>query len=146
MARYRILDGVQRAWPPFERAKLTYAFRSLLDAGARLALGSDWHVAPPTPLEGIYAAVTRRTLDGRNPGGWIPEQRITVQEALSGYTMGAAFASFEENEKGSVSRGKLADFAMLDRDITQIPSSDIAEARVVMTVVGGRVAHSVLRA
>ena len=83
-----------------ERAKLTYAFRSLLDAGARVAFGSDWFVAPPTPLEGIYAAVTRRTLDGQNPDGWIPEQRITVEEALRAYTRDAAFASFEEADKG----------------------------------------------
>ena len=125
-----------------ERAKLTYAFRSLLDAGARLAMGSDWHVAPPTPLEGIYAAVTRRTLDGRNPGGWIPEQRITVEEALRGYTVDAAYASFEEADKGSLARGKLADFAMIDRDITRIPPEEIAEARVVMCVAGGRVVHA----
>ena len=125
-----------------ERAKLAYAFRSLLDAGARLALGSDWHVAPPTPLEGIYAATTRRTLDGANPGGWIPDQRITVEEALRGYTVDAAFAAFEEEEKGTLARGKLADFAVIDRDITRIPLTEIAEARVVMTVVGGRVAHA----
>ena len=84
-----------------ERAKTTYAFRSLLDAGATLAFGSDWFVAPPTPLEGIYAAVTRRTLDDQNPDGWVPEQKISVEEALRAYTSGAAYASFEENEKGS---------------------------------------------
>src|SRR4029077_18323394 len=84
-----------------ERAKLTYAFRALLDAGATVAFGSDWFVAPPTPLEGIYAAVTRRTLDGKNPGGWIPEQRITVEEALRAYTRVAAFASFDDGDKGS---------------------------------------------
>ena len=118
--------------------KLTYAFRSLLDAGARLAFGSDWFVAPPTPLEGIYAAVTRRTLDGKNPDGWVPEQRITVEEALRAYTIDAAFASFEETRKGSLERGKLADFAMIDRDITRIAAEEIADARVVTTVVGGR--------
>jgi predicted amidohydrolase YtcJ len=123
------------------RAKLTYAFRSLLDAGARVAFGSDWFVAPPTPLEGIYAAVTRRTLDGRNPGGWIPEQRITVEEALLAYTREAAFASFEDADKGSLTVGKLADFAMIDRDLTRIPPEEIVDARVARTVVGGRVVY-----
>jgi predicted amidohydrolase YtcJ len=124
-----------------ERAKLTYAFRSLLDAGARLAFGSDWFVAPPTPLEGIYAAVTRRTLDGKNPGGWIPEQRITVEEALRAYTIDAAFASFEETRTGSLERGKLADCTIIDRDITRIPAEEIAEARIIQTVVGGRLVY-----
>jgi predicted amidohydrolase YtcJ len=124
-----------------ERAKLTYAFRALLDAGARVAFGSDWFVAPPTPLEGIYAAVTRRTLDGANPGGWIPEQRITVEESLHAYTRDAAFASFEENQKGMIRAGMLADVVIIDRDITRIPSEQIADARVTMTIVDGRVIH-----
>ncbi len=81
-----------------ERAKTTYAFRSLRDAGATLAFGSDWFVAPPTPLEGLYAAVTRRTLDDRNPNGWIPEQKISVEDALRAYTRGAAYATFTERE------------------------------------------------
>ena len=83
-----------------DRITTTYAFRSLLDAKARLAFGSDWFVAPPTPLEGIYAAVTRRTIDDKNPGGWVPEQKITVEEALRAYTVDAAYASFEERLKG----------------------------------------------
>jgi predicted amidohydrolase YtcJ len=123
-----------------ERARTTYAFRSLIDAGARVAFGSDWFVAPPTPLEGIYAAVTRRTLDDRNPGGWIPEQRVTVEEALRAYTSAGAYASFEEAEKGMLVRGRLADFVLLDRDLTRIPPETIRDARVVMTVVGGRIA------
>jgi len=124
-----------------QRSRTTYAFRSLLDAGAHVAFGSDWFVAPPTPLEGIYAAVTRRTLDGAHPGGWHPEQKINVDEALRAYTSQAAFASFEEEDKGMIARGKLADFVVLDRDITQVPVETIADARVMMTVVGGRAVH-----
>jgi predicted amidohydrolase YtcJ len=125
-----------------ERGKGTYAFKSLLDNHARLAFGSDWFVAPATPLEGIYAAVTRRTLDGANPNGWYPEQKITVEDALHGYTSGAAYASYDERDKGTLERGKLADFAMIDRDITRIAPEEIAQARVMMTVVGGRIIHS----
>ena len=124
-----------------ERAKGTYAFRSLLDHGATLAFGSDWFVAPPTPLEGIYAAVTRRTLDDRHPGGWVPEQRITVEEALRAYTSGAARAEFRERDKGTLARGLLADFVLIDRDLTRVRPEEIRDARVVMTVVGGQVVY-----
>jgi predicted amidohydrolase YtcJ len=122
-----------------ERARGTYAFRSLLDAGAPLAFGSDWFVAPATPLEGIYAAVTRRTIDDKNPDGWVPEQKITVEEALRAYTIDAAFAEFAEAEKGSLERGKLADFVVIDRDLTRVAPETIRDARVMMTVVGGQV-------
>ena len=121
-----------------ERAKTTYAFKSLLDAEARLAFGSDWYVAPPTPLEGIYAAVTRRTLDDKNSGGWVPEQRIGVEDALRAYTLGGAHASFEEQEKGTLEPGKLADLVLIDRDLTRVPPETIRDARVVLTVVGGQ--------
>ena len=124
-----------------ERGKGTYAFRSLLDAGAKVAFGSDWFVAPPTPLEGIYAAVTRRTLDDAHPDGWYPEQKIGIEDALRGYTSGSAYASFEENDKGTLARGKLADFVMIDRDLTAIPPATIREARIMMTVVGGRIVY-----
>jgi predicted amidohydrolase YtcJ len=124
-----------------ERAKGTYAFKSLLDAGATLAFGSDWFVAPPTPLEGIYAAVTRRTIDDRNPGGWVPEQKITVDQALRAYTRGGAYASFEEKERGILTTGALADFAIIDRDITRVPPEQIRDARVSLTAVGGRVVY-----
>jgi predicted amidohydrolase YtcJ len=120
------------------RIKTTYAFRSLIDSGATLAFGSDWFVAPPAPLEGIYAAVTRRTLDDRNPGGWVPEQKISVEEAVRAYTVNAAYASFDEGRKGTLAAGRLADFVMLDRDIFQIAPEEIRSARVVMTFVGGR--------
>lgn len=125
-----------------ERGKGTYAFRSLLDNHTRLAFGSDWFVAPATPLEGIYAAVTRRTLDGANPAGWYPEQKITVEEALRAYTSGGAYASYDERDKGTLERGNLADFVLIDRDITRTPPEEIGQARVVMTVVGGRIVHS----
>ncbi len=124
-----------------ERAQLTYAFRSLRDAGARLAFGSDWFVAPPTPLLGIYAAVTRRTLDGKNPDGWIPQQKISVDDALRAYTINGAYASFDDSLKGSIERGKLADIVMIDRDITAIPPDQIADAKIVMTIVGGRIIY-----
>jgi predicted amidohydrolase YtcJ len=124
-----------------ERAKTTYAFRSLLDAGAKVAFGSDWFVAPPTPLEGIYAAVTRRTLDDKNPDGWVPQQKIGVQDALRAYTVTAAYASFEEGSKGTLERGKLADIVILDRDLTKIPPETIRDARVTHTIVGGNVIH-----
>ena len=124
-----------------ERVKGTYAFRSLLDTRAQLAFGSDWFVAPPTPLEGIYAAVTRRTLDDRNPGGWVPEQKITVEEALRAYTSGAAYAEYTEKDKGTLARGMLADMTLIDRDLTRIAPETIRDAHVVMTVVGGRVVY-----
>jgi predicted amidohydrolase YtcJ len=122
-----------------ERSRTTYAFRALLDAGARTAFGSDWFVAPPTPLEGIYAAVTRRTLDDRNPQGWVPEQRIGVEDALRAYTRGGAYASFEEQDKGTLEAGKLADFALIDRDLTRVAPETLRDAKVVLTAVGGQV-------
>jgi len=121
-----------------DRIKTTYAFRSLLDARATIAFGSDWFVAPPTPLEGIYAAVTRRTLDGKNTTGWVPQQKITVEEAVRAYTANAAYASFDESRKGILSKGWLADFVMLDRNIFEIPPEEIGAVRVRMTAVGGR--------
>lgn len=123
------------------RIDTTYAFRDLLDAGARVAFGSDWFVAPPTPIEGIYAAVTRRTIDGANPDGWVPRQKITVAEALRAYTRDAAFAAFEDGEKGMLAEGRLADFVVLDRDLFTIAPATLNEARVVLTAVGGRVVY-----
>lgn len=124
-----------------ERCKTTYAFRSLLDAKAVLAFGSDWDVAPLSPLEGIFAAVTRRTTDGKNPGGWFPEQKITVEEALRAYTASAAYAAFEENEKGTLSPGKLADFVVLSADLFAVKPEEIEKITVDATVAGGRVVH-----
>jgi predicted amidohydrolase YtcJ len=124
-----------------ERSKTTYAFRSLLDVKAKLAFGSDWFVAPPTPLEGIYAAVTRHTLDDKHPDGWVPDQKITVEEALYCYTRNAAYASFEEDIKGSIEAGKLADFVILERDITSIPAEQIRNVKVLMTHVGKGISY-----
>jgi predicted amidohydrolase YtcJ len=121
-----------------ERSRTTYAFRSLIDAKARLAFGSDWFVAPPTPLEGIYAAVTRRTLDDKHPDGWVPAQKITVEEALAAYTRDAAYASFEERDKGTIAPGMLADLTVIDRDLRTIPPADIGHASILRTIVGGK--------
>ena len=122
-----------------ERAKTTYAFRSLLDAGATLAFGTDWTVAPLNPILSIYAAVTRRTLDGKNPNGWIPEQKISVEEAVRAYTIGSAYAEFQENVKGTITPGKLADMVILSGDIFKIDPKEIEKVKVVMTIMDGRV-------
>lgn len=124
-----------------ERAKTTYAFRSLLDAGATLAFGTDWTVAPLDPMLSIYAAVTRRTIDGKNPQGWVPEQKISVEEAVRAYTMGSAYAEFQDGEKGSITPGKLADLVMLSRDIFKIDPREVEKVKVVMTIVDGRIVH-----
>jgi len=121
------------------RIKTTYAFRSLLDAGATLVFGSDWYVAPVSPILGIHAAVTRQTLDGKNPRGWVPEQKITVEEAVRAYTSSAAYAEFAEKDKGTLEVGKLADLVVLSQDIFRINPDDIRKTTVVYTIVGGDV-------
>ena len=124
-----------------ERAKGTYAFRSLIDAGAVLAFGTDWNVAPLDPLAGIAAAVTRRTLDGKHPDGWVPEQKITVEEAVRAYTVGSAYAEFAERAKGVVAPGKLADLVQLDKDIFKVPPIEIETALVRLTIVDGQIVY-----
>jgi predicted amidohydrolase YtcJ len=124
-----------------ERSETTYAFRSLLDAGARLAFGSDWFVAPPTPVEGIYAAVTRRTLDGKHPGGWVPQQRITVEEALRAYTIDAAYSAFSESSLGSIEPGKLADLVIFERNLFEARPSELNEIPINTTIIGGKVVY-----
>jgi predicted amidohydrolase YtcJ len=124
-----------------ERAQTTYACRSLLDSGATLAFGTDWTVAPLNPLWSIYAAVTRRTLDGKHSDGWIPEQKISVEEAVRAYTIGSAYAEFQENEKGDITPGKLADLVVLSRDIFKIDPVEIENVKVVMTIMDGRVVY-----
>jgi predicted amidohydrolase YtcJ len=124
-----------------ERAKTTYAFRTFLNHGVRLAFGSDWTVAPLNPMLGLYAAVTRATLDGKNPGGWFPEQKLTLEEAIEAYTMGSAFAEFREKEKGSLTPGKLADVVVLDSDLFAMTQEKIKDAAVRYTIVGGKVVY-----
>ncbi len=122
-----------------DRASRTYAFRTFLNHGVRLAFGTDWNVAPLNPMLGLYAAVTRATLDGRNPNGWFPEQKLTVAEAVEAYTMGSAYAEFQENEKGSITPGKLADMVLLSADVFAIDPVKIREVTVVTTFVGGKI-------
>ncbi len=143
MQPYHAIDDgrwAERSLGP-ERIRTSYAWRSLLDSGAVLAFGSDWPVAPMVPLMGIYAAVTRRTLDGKNPGGWVPAQKISVAEAVHAYTMGAAYAEYDEDQKGSLSPGKLADLVVLSADIFHIDPAQIANTRVDVTILNGRVVY-----
>lgn len=131
-------DGVwaeQRIGP--ERAQTTYAFRSFLDHGVKVCFGSDWTVAPLDPIAGIAAAVTRRTLDGKHPDGWIPGQKVTVEEAVRSYTINNAFASFAEERQGSIRPGKLADLAVLNRDVFSCDPATIADTNVDLTVMDG---------
>src|SRR5256714_1759159 len=129
----------QRIGP--ERIKTTYAFRTLLDTEAPLAFGSDWTVAPLDPMLGVYAAVTRRTLDGKNPGGWVPDQKITVGEALRAYTYGNAWATFNEQKWGTLAPGRFADVVVLDRDPFAVPVESLGTIRPRFTIVGGRVVY-----
>ena len=122
-----------------KRAMTTYAFRSLLDAGTVLAFGSDWFVAPINPMAGIYAATTRRTLDGKNPNGWFPEQKVTVQQAVHAYTVGSAYAESQDDIKGSIAPGKLADFTVLSQDIFNIDPVQIENVKAEVTVLGGEI-------
>lgn len=144
MQPYHIIDDGRWAEGRIgaKRCASSYANRSLLDAGARVAFGSDWSVAPLSPLLGIDAAVHRRTLDGKHPHGWFPEQQITVTEAIEAYTLTSAFAAFEEKDRGSLEPGKLADFVVLSRDILAEPERDhIAETQILVTVVGGQIVY-----
>jgi predicted amidohydrolase YtcJ len=122
-----------------ERIKTSYAFRTFLDKGVKLAFGTDWTVAPLDPMKTLYAAVTRATLDGKHPEGWVPEQKIKLPEAVEAYTMGSAYAEFQEKEKGSITPGKLADMVLLSDDIFQLDPKKIADVQVDMTMLGGRV-------
>ena len=124
-----------------DRASRTYAFRTFLDHGVRLALGTDWNVAPLNPMLTLYAATTRATLDGKNPNGWFPEQKLTIKEAIEAYTVGSAYAEFQENEKGSIAAGKLADMVLLSDDVLSIVSVNIRDVKVLKTWVGGKLIY-----
>jgi predicted amidohydrolase YtcJ len=140
MQPYHVIDdgrwAEKRIGP--KRIKTSYAFRSLIDANARVTFGSDWFVAPLDPMTGIQAAVTRQTLDGAYPNGWVPEQIITVKEALTAYTRQAAYAGFQENKLGTLVVGKLADFIVLSDDILTIDVNNIADVKVIRTVIAGK--------
>jgi len=125
------------------RAKTSYAWKSLIDTGAVVAFGSDWPVAPGSVIEGIYAATTRKTIDDRNPSVWIPEQRISVEQALKAYTINGAFASFEEKLKGSIEVGKLADFVILSNNLLKTPPEEIRKVHVIATWIDGKLAFEV---
>jgi len=124
-----------------DRASRTYAFRTFLNHGVRLAFGTDWDVAPLNPMLTLYAAVTRATLDGKNPNGWFPEQKLTLAEAIQAYTMGSAYAEFQDKEKGSITPGKLADMVLVSDDLFKIDPAKIRDAHALMTMVGGKVVY-----
>jgi predicted amidohydrolase YtcJ len=123
------------------REMLTHMYKSYLDNNVVMAFGTDWPVAPLNPMYGIYAAVTRRTVDGKNPDGWIPEQKISIEEAIKAYTLNAAYASFEENIKGSIEVGKLADMVVLSENILTIDPVKIRDVKVEMTIFDGKVIY-----
>ncbi|MBI1783274.1 MAG: amidohydrolase [Sphingobacteriales bacterium] len=140
MQPYHAIDDGRWAAKRLDDARLkgTYAFKSMLDAGATLTFGSDWTVAPLKPIEGIYAAVTRRTLDDKNPNGWYPEQKLTVEQALKCYTVNNAYAGFFENKTGKLKAGMLADFVVLSDDLFSIQPDKIWDVKVLRTVVDGK--------
>lgn len=147
MQPYHAIDdgrwAVKRIGPG--RLDGTYAFRSMLDTDARLSFGSDWPVAPISPLAGVAAAVLRRTTDGANPNGWLPEQKISVNEALTAYTITNAYAGFQENRLGRLAPGFLADFVVLGADLVAVDPSKISSVPVLRTVVDGRVRYDSLQ-
>jgi predicted amidohydrolase YtcJ len=121
------------------RAAHSYAWNEFLNNGVTLAFGTDYPVEPITPFRGLYTAVSRRSEDGKKE--YFPEQRITMEQAIAAYTTGSAFAEFAEKEKGKLQPGMLADFVVLDRDITAISAPKILQTKVLRTVVGGKTVY-----
>jgi predicted amidohydrolase YtcJ len=140
MQPYHAIDDGRWAAKRLDDARLkrTYAFKSLLDNKSKLTFGSDWTVAPLTPLEGIYAAVTRRTLDDKHPNGWYPEEKISVENALRCYTVNNAYAGFQENKLGMLKEGMLADFVVLSENLFEIQVEKIKDVKVMKTYINGK--------
>ena len=145
MQPYHAIDDGRWAYKRLDNTRLkgTYAFKSLLDTKANLTFGSDWFVAPLIPLEGIYAAVTRRTLDDKNPTGWYPEQKISVEQAVKCYTANNAYAGFQENKLGVLKKGMLADLIVLDENIFEIAPDLIKNVKVIRTIVNGKQVYEI---
>jgi hypothetical protein len=143
MQPYHAIDDGQWAETRIshELASTSYAWRTMLDNHVHLAFGTDWPVAPLEPLTSLYAAVTRATLDGKHPQGWYPEQKLTIAEAIEVYTLGSAYAEFQEKQKGSITVGKLADVVLLSDDLFSIDPKAIRDVKVELTVVGGRIVY-----
>jgi hypothetical protein len=143
MQPFHAIDDGRWAWKRIDekRIKGTYAFRSLIDSGATLAFGTDWFVAPLNPMFSVYAAVTRRTLDNKNPNGWVPEQKISVEETVRAYTYGSAYAEFQEKIKGTLTVGKLADFVILSNDIFKVNPINIQKTAVLKTIMDGKIVY-----
>ncbi|MFW6124008.1 MAG: amidohydrolase [Acidobacteriota bacterium] len=140
---YHLIDDGQWAEKRIGSSRLgySYPYRSLLENKAKLAFGSDWTVAPLDPILGIFSAVTRSTLDGKNPQGWVPKEKISVQEAVEGYTSTAAFAEFSENIKGSLKKGKFADMVVLDKNLLKIDPFEIKDTQILLTLFDGRIVY-----
>ena len=125
-----------------ERAKGAYAWKSLADAGAILAFGTDYQVEPLNPMEGLYASVTRKDRLGESGDGWHPEQKISMEDAIKYYTLGSAYAQFMDDRKGMIKTGFLADIVIVDKDLLTIPENEIMKTKVDYTIVGGKVVYA----
>jgi predicted amidohydrolase YtcJ len=126
-----------------ERLKQTYSFNSMLKSGVKLCFGSDWPVSTISPIKGIHAAVTRETADGKNPNGLIPEEKLTLEDAIKCYTINAAYAAFQENLVGSIEVEKMADFIVLSHNLFDIEPKDIASVEIIKTIFNGNIIYSV---